>query len=81
VLRFLTHRQLRLRQPGFVAAVFAIGYSLARIVSEFFREPDIQIGYFAGGLTMGMLLSLPLLLAGIALLVFVLRRPAPAPAP
>ncbi|MCX5515639.1 prolipoprotein diacylglyceryl transferase [Kaistia algarum] len=80
VLRFLTHRQLRLRQPGFVAAVFAIGYSMARIVSEFFREPDIQIGYFAGGLTMGMLLSLPLLLAGIALLVFVLRRPAPASA-
>lgn len=78
VLRFFTHGQLRLRQPGFVSAIFAIGYALARIVSEFFREPDIQIGYLAGGLTMGMLLSLPLLVAGIVLLVVVLRRPVPA---
>jgi phosphatidylglycerol:prolipoprotein diacylglycerol transferase len=78
VLRFFTHRQLRLRQPGFVSAIFAIGYGLARIFSEFFREPDIQIGYFSGGLTMGMLLSLPLVLAGIVLLVVATRRPAPA---
>ncbi len=76
VLRLLTHRQLRLKQPGFVAAVFAIGYGLARIVSEFFREPDIQLGYFSGGLTMGMLLSLPMVLAGIGLLVHVRRRDA-----
>ncbi|SHF14599.1 phosphatidylglycerol:prolipoprotein diacylglycerol transferase [Kaistia soli DSM 19436] len=76
VLRLLTHRQLRLKQPGYVAAVFAIGYGLARIVSEFFREPDIQIGYFSGGLTMGMLLSLPMVLAGIGLLVYVRRRDA-----
>ncbi|MDQ0437769.1 phosphatidylglycerol:prolipoprotein diacylglycerol transferase [Kaistia dalseonensis] len=75
VLRFFTHSQLRLKQSGFVSAVFAIGYGLARIVSEFFREPDIQIGYFSGGLTMGMLLSLPLVLAGIILLVVVMRRP------
>jgi len=78
VLRLLTHRQLRLRQPGFVSAIFAIGYGTARIVSEFFREPDVQIGYFSGGLTMGMLLSLPLIAAGIALLIVALRRPAPA---
>jgi phosphatidylglycerol:prolipoprotein diacylglycerol transferase len=78
VLRYFTHSQLRLRQPGFISAVFAIGYGLARIFSEFFREPDIQIGYFSGGLTMGMLLSLPLVLAGIILLVVATRRPAPA---
>jgi len=78
VLRYFTHSQLRLRQPGFVSAIFAIGYGLARIFSEFFREPDIQIGYFSGGLTMGMLLSLPLVLAGIILLVVASRRPAPA---
>ena len=78
VLRFFTHKQLRLRQPGFVSAIFAIGYGLARIFSEFFREPDIQIGYFSGGLTMGMLLSLPLVLAGIILLVVASRRPVAA---
>jgi phosphatidylglycerol---prolipoprotein diacylglyceryl transferase len=76
VLRFCTHRQLRLRQPGFVSAIFAIGYALARIIAEFFRQPDFQIGYLAGGLTMGMLLSLPLLLAGVVLLVIASRRPA-----
>jgi len=42
VLRFFTHGQHRLRQPGFISAIFAIGYALARIVSEFFREPDKQ---------------------------------------
>lgn len=76
VLRILTHRQLRLRQPGYVAAVFAMGYGLARIISEFFREPDIQIGYFSGGLTMGMLLSVPMVLAGLGLLIYVRRRDA-----
>lgn len=78
MLRFLTHKQLRLRQPGFVAATFAIGYGLARIVSEFFREPDIQIGFLSGGLTMGMLLSLPLILAGVIVLLVIRRRPQPA---
>ena len=77
-LRLLTHRQLRLKQPGFVAGVFAIGYGLARIISEFFREPDIQIGYFSGGLTMGMLLSLPMVIAGILLVLYVRRRDARA---
>jgi phosphatidylglycerol:prolipoprotein diacylglycerol transferase len=75
VLRYFTHSQHRLRQPGFISAIFAIGYGLARIFSEFFREPDIHIGYLSGGLTMGMLLSLPLVLAGIVLLVVVQRRP------
>jgi phosphatidylglycerol:prolipoprotein diacylglycerol transferase len=61
-----------LRRPGFVSGIFAIGYGLARIAVEFFREPDRQLGYLFGSswLTMGMLLSLPLLAAGLALLRF-----------
>lgn len=78
VLRLLTHRGLKLRRPGFVAAVFGIGYGLARIIAEFFREPDIQIGYLSGGLTMGMLLSLPMILAGVGLLLFIRHRDAPS---
>ncbi len=39
--------------------------ALSRIVVEFFREPDAQLGYFAGFITMGMILSLPLLAIGI----------------
>ncbi|MCC2111825.1 MAG: prolipoprotein diacylglyceryl transferase [Hyphomicrobiales bacterium] len=65
VLRLLTHSRLALHQPGRVAGAFAILYALFRIFAEFFREPDVQIGYLAGGLTMGMALSLPLLVAGI----------------
>jgi phosphatidylglycerol:prolipoprotein diacylglycerol transferase len=65
-----------LKRPGVVTAVFAIGYGAARITCEFFREPDVQLGFLWGGLTMGMLLCIPLILAGLALLVFVLRRPA-----
>ena len=40
--------------------------ALARTFVEFFREPDIQIGYLSGGLTMGMLLSIPMIFAGVA---------------
>jgi phosphatidylglycerol:prolipoprotein diacylglycerol transferase len=64
-----------LRRPGLVLGLFAIGYALTRIVCEFFREPDPQIGFLWGGLTMGMLLSLPLLLVGVALVVVAWQRP------
>jgi phosphatidylglycerol:prolipoprotein diacylglycerol transferase len=55
--------------------VFCVGYGTARVFVEFFREPDIQIGYLAGGLTMGMLLSLPMIAYGIFLMVTASRRP------
>jgi phosphatidylglycerol---prolipoprotein diacylglyceryl transferase len=63
-----------LKRPGVVAGVFAIGYGVARITCELFREPDVQLGFLWGGLTMGMLLCIPLMLAGIALLSVVLTR-------
>lgn len=52
---------------GTLSGIFLIGYALARIGVELFREPDIQIGYLAGGITMGQLLSLPMLAFGIFL--------------
>lgn len=63
-----------LRRPGLVAGLFAVGYGSARIVSEFFRQPDPQLGFLFGGATMGMLLSVPLILVGIGLLAFANRR-------
>jgi phosphatidylglycerol:prolipoprotein diacylglycerol transferase len=78
LLRLLTHRYRRLTTPGFVSGAFCVGYAIARIFVEFFREPDLQIGYLAGGLTMGMLLSIPLLLFGIGLMIWSARRRAPA---
>ena len=66
VLFVLTHKGLKLKRPGFLAGVFIAGYGLSRIVVEFFREPDAHIGYLAGNwLTMGMILSVPLVLLGI----------------
>lgn len=66
VLRLLTHRFLKLKSPGFVAGAFVAGYGLSRIVVEFYREPDAQLGYLFGGwMTMGMVLSVPMVLVGI----------------
>ncbi|GAC1332492.1 MAG: prolipoprotein diacylglyceryl transferase [Beijerinckiaceae bacterium] len=67
-----------LRRPGLVTGIFGIGYGLARIICEFFREPDPQLGFLFGGATMGMLLSLPLIAAGAAILATALRRREPA---
>lgn len=65
-----------LKRPGIVTGVFAIGYGVARVTCEFFREPDAQLGFLWGGLTMGMLLCIPLILGGIAILVITLQRVA-----
>ena len=64
-----------LKRPGFIIGAFALGYGIARSTGELFREPDAQLGFLWGGLTMGTLLSLPLMLGGIALMAVALRRP------
>lgn len=55
-----------LRKPGVVASVFVSGDALSRIAVEFFREPDAQLGYLLNTdwLTMGIVLSVPMLVAG-----------------
>lgn len=68
-----------LRRPGLAAGIFGIGYGLGRITGEFFREPDPQVGYLAFGTTMGMLLSLPVVLGGIALVLYSLKAERPQP--
>lgn len=61
------------------SGLFLVIYSLARMLVEFWRMPDQQIGYFADHwLTMGQLLSLPMLLAGVAMLVYAQRRRVPS---
>lgn len=62
-----------LKRPGLVTGLFGMGYGLARIVCEFFREPDPQLGFLFGGATMGMLLSLPLIAAGLLFVAHALR--------
>lgn len=66
VLAWQIYRRQALKHRGLIAGIFVSGYALSRIFVEFFREPDIQIGYLAGGwLTMGMVLSLPMLAVGL----------------
>ena len=63
-----------LKRPGLVTGAFAVGYGIARTVCEFFREPDAQLGFLWGGLTMGMLLCIPLIAAGLGVIAFALTR-------
>ena len=60
---------------GALTGIFIFGYGICRIVSESFRQPDPFLGYLAGGLTMGQILSIPMLLIGAGLLWYALRRP------
>lgn len=84
VLLSLLVRAGGLKRPGMVAGVFGMGYAVARIVCEFFREPDPQLGFLfgtnvdglSGGVTMGMVLSLPLFAAGLVLFLRARRAAA-----
>ena len=67
-------RRGALRRPGLIIGAFAVCYGLARMTSEFFREPDVQLGFLWGGMTMGMLLSIPLMLFGLVLIAAALQR-------
>lgn len=75
LIRIVTHVFYGLRKPGLVAGLFAVFYALARMLVELVRLPDSQIGYLYGGwLTMGQVLSLPMLLIGLGLVVYALSR-------
>lgn len=60
--------------PGILSGCFLIGYGLARFTVEFFREPDVQLGYLAGGLTMGQLLCIPMIAFGLGLIAWAKKR-------
>ncbi len=63
-----------LRRPGLVTGLFCVGYGVARILCELFREPDPQLGFLLGDATMGMLLSVPLIAVGLAFILRAFRR-------
>lgn len=64
IIIYFIHR--RQRYYGLVSSVFLVGYGTFRFIVEFFREPDSQLGYYFGGLTMGQILCLLMLpLAGV----------------
>jgi len=70
ILWFLKNR---LKKDGQLSIVFLIGYTFTRFIVEFFREPDAHLGFFFLGLSMGQILSLIQLVAGL-LLAWVVSR-------
>jgi phosphatidylglycerol---prolipoprotein diacylglyceryl transferase len=64
----------RHRPMGAVSGLFLLGYGTMRFIAEFAREPDNFLGYLAGGLTMGQWLSLPMIVAGLLMMIWAYRR-------
>ena len=77
VLMWLVSRPAVRARRGVLSGAFLAGYGVARIVGELFRQPDAHLGFLLGGVTMGQLLSLPMIAVGLWL---ILRRPRPAAA-
>ena len=78
VVLYALSRKVPPRPQGTFLGVFLVGYGLARVAIEFVRQPDAQLGYLFGDwLTMGMVLSFPLIIIGIALLVYAAKTKRP----
>ena len=78
VVLYVLSRKVPPRPQGTFLGVFLVGYGLARVAIEFVRQPDAQLGYLFGDwLTMGMVLSFPLIIIGIALLIYAAKTERP----
>jgi phosphatidylglycerol---prolipoprotein diacylglyceryl transferase len=74
ILCALMHSEKIRRYPGIVSGVFLIGYASFRSFAELFREPDEQLGFIVGHISMGQALSLPMALFGLCVIVYALRK-------
>jgi phosphatidylglycerol:prolipoprotein diacylglycerol transferase len=74
LILYVLIRRGALKRPGLIIGAFAMIYAVMRSFCELFREPDVQLGFLWRGTTMGMLLSIPLFLAGAAFVAYALRR-------
>ena len=67
IMVLLSRRETIRARHGVLTGVFLCGYAIARIIGELFRQPDPFLGFLFAGATMGQLLSLPMLAAGLFL--------------
>ena len=74
ILNFLAFRKKLIFKHGLISGLFLTFYSLFRFLSEFFREPDIQIGYLYLGTTMGQILSLIMFFCGLILISLLIDK-------
>ncbi len=75
ILAVAVHMRRVVRRPGTVTGLFLVGYGVARIIAELFREPDAFLGFILPGISMGQVLSLPMILVGL----FLILRIPPVP--
>lgn len=76
IIRIATHAYGALARPGTAIGLFFVAYGVFRFAIEFVRMPDAHIGFLSFGLTMGMILSLPMIPVGLAFLAYARRNPA-----
>ncbi len=74
ILHVLWRQDAVRERPGTLSAAFLIGYGAFRSIGELFRQPDAHLGFLFAGVTMGQLLSWPMVFSGILLLFFAWRR-------
>ena len=71
ILFFLSRKE---RPEGFLFGTFIACYGLFRTIGEFFRQPDPQLGFLIGPVTMGQMLSVPMIFVGMGVVIFSLRK-------
>ncbi|UVK79050.1 MAG: phosphatidylglycerol--prolipoprotein diacylglyceryl transferase [Sodalis sp. Ffu] len=75
VLFIILNLFIRKNRPiGSVSSLFLICYGFFRILVEFFRQPDAQLGLFSGNISMGQILSLPMILVGVIMMIWAYQR-------
>ncbi|MDE1968479.1 MAG: prolipoprotein diacylglyceryl transferase [Alphaproteobacteria bacterium] len=78
ILFFVMRRTDARQRPGTLSGTFLIGYGAARIIGECFRQPDANLGFIFWGITMGQILSVPVVLFGVWLLWRARQQPKQA---
>jgi len=74
VLHLLWRNEVIRERAGILSGAFLLGYGIFRTLAELFRQPDANLGFLYAGATMGQLLSLPMIVAGVMLIWFGARR-------
>jgi phosphatidylglycerol:prolipoprotein diacylglycerol transferase len=77
IILYFVHK--REKHYGIASSLFLLGYAVFRFIVEFFREPDSQLGFYFGGLTMGQILCLAMIPAAGAMLLWAKTTKIPNP--
>jgi len=73
LINFFAVKKQLLLKPGYISGLFLIFYSIARIIGENYREPDVHLGYFFNYFSMGVILSSITFLTG-CIIIFIIKK-------